>query len=246
FSFFSALPPELRCLIWEEALPGEIAPAVFFFEPGCWRREDEGSHPALRFCHERLDRVPWEIALAFVNHEARRIALPWSQKQGLQLRSCTSSDPVFVHAFRPASDALYIRPADWDLAITGIIDRIEQPDLVDQSVSTSVSSIPHIAMSETLFRNNVAFFQEILDSFNVPRILLVVFDSPLDPVSVERKDQNQIGVQQRRWQLDGLCGGAFFWDNNLNRFHFRSNGQHCRSDAVARLAEDLEELLRVY
>lgn len=109
FLHFSALAAELRNEIWHEALPKKTERALAFWKLGCWRLR--GAEPRLffEFRHDRLE-THVEKPLAFVNREARSIALPLIHEQGLRLNIRGDLHPIFVRSFDYMVDVLYLGP----------------------------------------------------------------------------------------------------------------------------------------
>ncbi|KAF2689014.1 hypothetical protein K458DRAFT_291837, partial [Lentithecium fluviatile CBS 122367] len=81
-----SLPTELRNQIRHDALSNEMEPAFAFYKTGCC--QPRGADPDLYvvFRHDLLDAPQIDMPLAFVNHEARGIALAWIREKGLVFR----------------------------------------------------------------------------------------------------------------------------------------------------------------
>lgn len=70
---------------------------------------DESKELPLVFQHHLLDKIQIEIPLAFVNHEARNVALSWIYKQDIKVRFSNNTQPyILTREFDPLSDALYV------------------------------------------------------------------------------------------------------------------------------------------
>ncbi|BCS29830.1 2EXR domain-containing protein [Aspergillus puulaauensis] len=100
FHQFPFLPPELRTMIWKEALPQQDAPALYPWKTGYWQprplqKSDkawgrhEDVHLFLEFRHDLFDHVQVDIPLFFVCQEAREVALDWIRKQGIHIHMHT-------------------------------------------------------------------------------------------------------------------------------------------------------------
>src|ERR1700755_3451136 len=98
FPLFSSLPPELRNQIWLDSLSGKVEPALFVFQKGYWHVRtitefDEeycntpgAANQSFEWRYGSLDDIQIELPLAFVNREARGIALDWIIKHGIKIR----------------------------------------------------------------------------------------------------------------------------------------------------------------
>ena len=167
FPLFSRLPPELRNQIWCNAVPDKIGPALYFYREGCWcprllSKSDKEYGPEydeniliFEFCYDLLDDAQFEVPLAFVNREARGIALAWVRKQGIELRSYENRHyPIFVRPFDPMRDALYVVLDKWFDFLCEPDNWRFQPDLFEQLVDLK-SDLTRIAVPESLLRSNV-------------------------------------------------------------------------------------------
>ena len=102
-------------------------------------KSDEGYDPEndennlnLEFRHDLLDDAQFEVPLVFVNREARRTALAWVRKQGIEIRPRENRQyPVFVRPFDPMRDALYVALDKWHDFLCEPDDRQSQPDLFE-------------------------------------------------------------------------------------------------------------------
>ncbi|OJJ02169.1 hypothetical protein ASPVEDRAFT_41648 [Aspergillus versicolor CBS 583.65] len=113
FHQFPYLPPELRTMIWKEALPKHDTPALYPWKTGYWQPrplqksdeawgQHEDVHLFLEFRHDLFDHVQVDIPLFFVSQEARELALAWIQKQGIHIhtRSHIQGQRYFNHKQR--------------------------------------------------------------------------------------------------------------------------------------------------
>ncbi|KAI0836742.1 hypothetical protein F5Y06DRAFT_298432 [Hypoxylon sp. FL0890] len=96
FPLFPRLSLKLRDKIWRDSLPDKVGPALYIYREGCWglrqlKETDEGYYPGLdyynftfEFRYDLLDDVQFDIPMAFVNREARDVALAWAREQGFR------------------------------------------------------------------------------------------------------------------------------------------------------------------
>lgn len=230
FSLFSDLPPELRDQIWRDALPEKLGPGLYFYKKGCWRprrltASDVGYDPVrddlnlvFEFRHDLLDATQFEMPLAYVNREARGIALAWIREQDMAIRPRDDKPlyPIYRRSFDPMRDALYIPLEEWENCLAEPYDRMFEPDLINRNVDF-IPDVKRIAVSEALLRREAAALGEMFHHFFWLKVLFIVIDPQpdLQPVSSDGME-----VQQR-WEFVSIGGGAFVWDEDRGRFDFR-------------------------
>ncbi|AEO66323.1 uncharacterized protein THITE_2087795 [Thermothielavioides terrestris NRRL 8126] len=164
FPFFPFFPAELRYEIWDHALQ-EFEPTRpvlhFFRRRGCWvpqpLTESDPGYIAGRKqlgMYFRTDLLEPDnqlvVPLVYVNREARRVALAWFRKQGIEIRPQPDGRALLVRPFRPELDALY---ASWQKFFEFYyepVDRLCEPDLRGQSVHLH-SAVGRIAVPEAVF-----------------------------------------------------------------------------------------------
>lgn len=245
FPLFSSLAPELRDQIWREALPDEVGLALYFWKKGCWQTwwlpEDDieyihrnpEANLMMTFRHELLDHIQFEVPLAFVNREARHIAVAWLHKHGIEMRICKNERyPIFTRAFDPVRDALYVALDQRDDFLMEVLNRLFT-DLFETMVSVGCE-VRCIAVPETLLhaqfftqetpQNGSSWLNVLFDltDFSNIRKLLVIIDEPADLQFAD----NDLKVQ-RRWEFQGTQGGSFIWNKDHGSFDFegrRYNG----------------------
>ncbi|KAI1446325.1 hypothetical protein F5Y02DRAFT_383784 [Annulohypoxylon stygium] len=216
FSLFSSLPPELRDQIWHDALPGDFGPALFIYRKGYWRprrltESDEGYDASndehnlnFEFRYDLLDDAQFELSLAFVNHEARRVALAWVREQGIKTRARKDRPyPLFQRPFDPARDALYVPFEKWDEFRCEPDDRLWEPDLYGQLVSIETEPT-RIAIPEALFRKEDALISEMFRYFYHVEVLLVVVGEQPTQLPAD---------ETHRWEFESISRGSLFWDS---------------------------------
>lgn len=234
FSLFSDLPPELRDQIWRDALPEKLGPGLCFYKKGCWRprrltASDVGYDPVrddlnlvFEFRHDLLDATQFEMPLAYVNREARGIALAWIREQDMAIRPRDDKPPypIYRRSFDPMRDALYIPLEEWENCLAEPYDRMFEPDLINRNVDF-IPDVKRIAVSEALLRREAAALGEMFHHFFWLEVLFIVIDPQPDLQPVSSDDME---VQQR-WEFVSIGGGAFVWDEDRGRFDFRG-GDH--------------------
>lgn len=167
FPLFPCLPRELRDEIWRNALPQRLEPGLYFYKPRCWcsqrltplgencdcTRHESPSN--LKYCHDLLDNHEFEIALYFVNHEARAVTLAWARKLKMQVRS-NSQPATFVWPFTPNRDVMYCPTAthlDWQYLI-GRLDMIHwEPGLFGEPTDVKLADVTSIAVPKVLIED---------------------------------------------------------------------------------------------
>ncbi|PNY23531.1 Uncharacterized protein TCAP_06526 [Tolypocladium capitatum] len=241
FPLFSSLPPELRIRIWRDALPDRDGPALYPYRKGCWcpRRiseSDDGPEHAddtylfLEFRHDLLDSVHVKAPLAFVNREARCIALAWARKRGIEMRVREDSQcPVLARPFDPVHDALYVALDKFNDFCCEPYDRLFQPDLVDQGVSSS-PDVTRIAIPEALLRSEDTTLHQVTEWFPRLAVIFIVVDA--------QPDLEDDGTKvQRRWELEGTEGRAFVRNHDHGGFDL-GDGEYVGDEALYRRIEE--------
>ena len=229
FPLFSSLPLELRDQIWRDALPGKVGPALYTYRKGCWcpRRlskseeeydpENDENNSNFEFRYDLLDDAEFEVSLFFVNREARSIALAWLREQRIEIRPCEDRHyPVFVKAFEPLRDALYVPLDKWDNFVSELVGRIFEPDFFEQLLHVK-PGITRIALPEALFRSKIDTARDLsvlLRVFQIETLFVVVGAQP----DLQSAD-NDMKVQ-RRWEFESTQGGALIWDGSRGCFEF--------------------------
>ena len=236
FPLFSSLPAELRNHIWEDALPDATEPALVAHNLECWRVQGAEPDMELEYHHELLD-VHIEMPMAFVNCEARSIAMARIRQHGLSIKPCREQYPVFTRPFNPSVDALYISRC-------GLVDIIEEalelPALEGRAVSI-ISHFRNIAMSDTNPSGKILIgdLPEFLCCFTSVKELLVVVNAPPALESVGAKSL---------WKFASAPGDAFCWTTNSRLFDICGKGEHFGDGVVAAmvswdyLAQEFTEL----
>lgn len=242
FSLFSTLPAELRNAIWHEALPDAIEPALVSFKLGYWRLQGTEDDPELIFRHDLLD-VHIEMPLAFVNHEARGIALARARELGLMPRARRDQYPIFVRPFEPTIDALHLGPGQLEDIIHEVGNRTLDPDFENRYLSIQ-SAIRSIAMSETVIRNDSAMemIPHLIHSYMSVKQLLVVVNAPPELQSAD--DHN--GEVKPHWGFICASGDVFSWNRDHQRFELHGGSEHFGDGVVRALVEGSEQVTEAF
>ncbi|PVI02154.1 hypothetical protein DM02DRAFT_670731 [Periconia macrospinosa] len=123
FPLFPRLAAELRNEVWRLALPSLIEPAVFYHKQKCMFPPEIAPDPANELHHEMFEPVYYQIPIAFVNHEARSVALAWARKHGLVLRACDDGgDPMFARRFDPGYDVMLYSAKECQKFVTDFLE----------------------------------------------------------------------------------------------------------------------------
>lgn len=173
--------------------------------------------------------------MAFVNHEARAIALARIRALGLATKTRDNHYPIFMRKFNPTTDAIYIRPGKLGDAERDIFSRMEQPDVIGQVVSPW-SEFRHIAISQaTLISESVMeYIPDLIYHFSSLRELLVVVNAPQELECAKEHDDDQV---QLAWQFATVPGDAFCWDKSRQKFTICDESMRCNDEVVSALVE---------
>jgi hypothetical protein len=227
FSLFPSLPGELRNAIWRAALPKPIAPspALIPSKPECWRFEGPADHPEITFRHELLD-IHIELPLAYVNQEARSIALPWAEEHGLEPRGRRGQYPVFVRDFEPRVDALYLGPSQLKECFDEIHNPVMDPEFEGRLFSIG-ASVHVLSMSETALRDRMALLMVsyLTDMYmvNVEQLLVIVQPA---------EDHYEDAIRDRQCGFLLAPGDVWCWDCDNKRFVVDCGNGECFGDGV--------------
>ncbi|KAI0023024.1 hypothetical protein F4780DRAFT_777147 [Xylariomycetidae sp. FL0641] len=268
FPFFSRLPPELRYLIWQAALPEECVPGLAFYRHGCWRPRwlspsDPSYYPdnevlnlALEFDCAALDEVRVDVPLFFVNREARAAAGSWLVRHDVYVRARPGGGGgdgggavFFTRAFDPDRDALYVPLDAWDQFLNEPVHRQTRPDLSDRLVDL-LSPITRLAVPEAVLHRHIPELPEIfLYYFHVRELAVVFHELPSHDGGARpgcgggaADDGGAAPKVLRPWRLDPWDGtAAFKWDEKTDQFvPSRAYTGHCLlKDASECLVEEI-------
>ncbi|KAF2150916.1 hypothetical protein K461DRAFT_313895 [Myriangium duriaei CBS 260.36] len=219
FTLFPKLPPELRNQVWRAALPELIGPALYFWEPGHWRKtwvisdNEDDEKRIIDFRYDLLDDAHFDVPLAFVNHEARDIAVQWCFEHGIAIRQhATRPTLVFKRAFNPQSDALYM-PVD---LLTDCIHEpynlcLQQPRWLNSDFYSCIPGQSCIAISEAVLSQDEMI---LIDSRYGAERINVIVNAPLDLQYADYITRKRY----QRWEMDILPGGVIRFDTETCSF----------------------------
>ncbi|KAI1776394.1 hypothetical protein F4818DRAFT_379344 [Hypoxylon cercidicola] len=190
FFLFLNLPTELRDQIWHDALDHDVGLALYAYKKGCWcprwlstfEEQFDPEHPEYNLCFEfrysLLHEARMEVPVAFVNREAQDNAITWAQKQSPRIRTCLDGHQlVFLRAFNPDRDAVYVAPDQWLDLIREPTERMFASDMLNRPIDLRHGRI-RIAMPESLVRDKAAELSELVHSYYHPIMLYIVVDTP--------------------------------------------------------------------
>jgi hypothetical protein len=252
FSKFSVLAGELRNQIWNYALPTaeEIAPALTFFKPGCWRWQ--GVQPDLEFVfHHEFLEVHVEVPMAFVNREARSIAVTRIRELGLVIKSRRDQSPVFVRRFNPEEDAIYVKPGQLDDVIMDAHKPQYDPWVEGRQWGT-FSRYRKIAMSQASFLTTLNMegiqekvealegMAELFQSACSVKDVLVIVDAPADLESASDDDKEAKPL----WKFVDAPGDVFRWSIASRRFELA--GEKRVGDGVVSAIVETDKVTKAY
>jgi hypothetical protein len=206
FSFpqFASLPPELRLLIWREAMSDDDDPALFPYRSDAWQLYSWLDAVEAELRPELLGQVRVKIPIAYVNHEARETAIAWAPNIGMEVNfHMEKSCYTFLRPFDPALDTIYIPYSlveDFNRRSWGGFTPVDDVD--DVSV---VPSELHFAVPEGLFQaESTRLLSETIWCLVSSPLLFVVADP-----QPEFEDDMSLDMQSR-WEIDGANGAMGF------------------------------------
>ncbi|CAG9982127.1 unnamed protein product [Clonostachys byssicola] len=244
FVLFPRLPPELRCVIWQQALP-DNAPTLYSYtrrrsisipltgsdRVGPFRSENDGCN--LISHQSSLADVYLELPLFFVNREANRIAAAWAREQGMLMAFCKDRQ---THAF--------LRPYDMDRDTVYIpSDEINQlssslPCMFGH-VCRSEPSLTRIAVPEEVLYQDSATLAELLDLFLMETLYVIVGIQP------GSRDGDEVQRFGGRWELASPQSNmTLVWNRSRGCFHWR-DGESVGSEQLhGQMEQAGKELVR--
>ncbi|TGO31881.1 hypothetical protein BHYA_0390g00040 [Botrytis hyacinthi] len=238
FSLFSSLALELRTQIWQESLPSEFSPALYFYKRGCWKpriftESDPGYYDGvgeqsstedlnrnLEFRYDLLDNIHVLTPLLFVNHEARKITLTWARSHGIEI----CGDPLFPRLsllFNPIRDILYVPADHLHEFFMEPVDRSYEKDMIHLTHGI-FNEVKRFAVLEAKLGCHIAMgnFDGLSDNYNT-ELLYVIINTPLGLRSVD----DDLHVQTR-WGCASLPSCTFILDSNRSAFELKGDGEN--------------------
>ncbi|THV44669.1 hypothetical protein BGAL_0597g00040 [Botrytis galanthina] len=238
FPLFSSLAPELRIQIWQESLPSEFPPALYFYKRGCWQpriftESDPGYYDGvseqsttedlnrnMEFCYDLLDSIHVQTPLLFVNHEARKITLTWACSHGIEI----CGDPLFPRLslpFNPIRDILYVSADLWDEIYVEPYIRSFEEDMIDLTHGT-FNEVKRLALPESMLGIYFASdsFERLSEYYNI-EVLYIIINEPIGLRSVD----DDLHVQSR-WECENLPSCTFLLDSERSVFELKVDGDN--------------------
>lgn len=217
FNLFPSLPPELRRLVWEKALPRPLGPQLYCYREGCWGRrtqyflpDEEGYDPELdliyEFRHELLNPVRLELPLFFVNHEANKIAVAWMRSQSLRVEFVYPPEGLFARLFDPDRDTLYVPPHEWNAFLREPALRPFEPDLVERNLDCPGVSFSRLAFSEAMLKTERDPLPDIFCWYDRVKEIFVL----RSPEPALNSEGDSIGLQGA-WEMHDVTGPVCSW-----------------------------------
>ncbi|OAA79772.1 hypothetical protein LEL_03258 [Akanthomyces lecanii RCEF 1005] len=242
FTVFPRLPVEIRLQIWHLALVPEPPGLILFcLKKGCWLpRRLSAADPhfdpahddmnlAVEFRHELLNKAEFSVSLAFVSHEARRVA--WAYVASQNLRYTDSVSGVFQRGYDATRDVLFA-PTTGILheLLTESSKRLFEPDLLMRGVDCPCPEIFRLAIT----RDGLAWlaalhFCELWDPFLALETLYVMVNVPKD-IQTRRAG--------RRWEIVSAHDTAYMWDASARQMVWR--GEHSIDGLLGQLFAQME------
>ncbi|GAM90432.1 hypothetical protein ANO11243_084750 [Dothideomycetidae sp. 11243] len=215
FHLFPLLPAELRHQIWRHALP-ELGPALLTYEEGLWCKECPTSrilrvmrnrNAYTSFRYDLLDDAHVRLPVAFVNKEARAIALRWCRKHDVvQYRSS------FKRTFNPRLDALYaplntmsrVLDEPWELPWK---DPIWREDEYSHMHNLWNFALPEFCLFD---EDNESIFA-VTKTYGSTLVYIIV-DAPM----ALQKGLQDVYRPRQRWEIEILPGGSLIFEREAN------------------------------
>ncbi|OBT67273.1 hypothetical protein VE03_02635 [Pseudogymnoascus sp. 23342-1-I1] len=244
FTCFPNLPPELRNQIWNQALLEKDRPALFSYRSGCWNplyltQSDKGYIPntdniLLEFRGSLLKPVPVEVPLYFVNHEARRAALNWAERNGTKIPAKMpplekSQRHIFGRLFDKDNDMLYVALNNFADFLIEPYHRMAEPDLFGRIVDPG-PSLRYIAVPEALLKRTPSALGEIFEWFRYIEVILIIVNA-----------DHEVGGPHR-WEIERRNGKGLFYDDEYGCFDWDHGENICDQDIYGRIEQATKQL----
>ncbi|KAF7917183.1 uncharacterized protein EAE98_010288 [Botrytis deweyae] len=254
FPLFSSLALELRTQIWQESLPWEFPPALYFYKKGCWQARiftesdpgycnevseqfgTEDLNRNLEFRYDLLDNFHVQTPLLFVNHEARKITLTWARSHGIEI----CGDPLFPRLslpFNTVRDILYLPAAE------GFDFFMEPHNRASEEGMTNLThgvfnEVKRLAVPESGLKAYfvMASFNGFSKYYNI-EALYVIINTRLGLCSID----DDLHVQSR-WECESLPLCTFLLDSKRSVFELKENGYN-EDDQIRLLTQEISRHL---
>lgn len=244
FVHFPRLPPELRHVIWQQALPGNASTLYSYTRRrsistplttseglGSDRSENEGRN--LISHQSSLADVYLELPLFFVNREANRIAAAWIQEQGILITLCEDSQThAFLRPYEMERDTVYIPSDEIDQLSSSL------PSMFGH-ICCSEPNLARIAVPEEVLYQDSSILAELLSLFLMETLYVIVGTQP------GSLDGDDIHLSGGRWELASPQSNmALVWNRSQGCFHWREGESVGSEELHGQMEQAGKELIR--
>lgn len=157
-----------------------------------------------------------ELPIAYVNQEARSIALAWAQKHGFKPQRRKDQYLGFVRPFDVDRDALYLGPHQLEECFYEVFNALMAPEMENIPVSCGCA-VKTLAISEKVARDpeTLSWLREVVDMcmMNVKELLVIVGSSDSD---------FEEAIRQRRFGFTSAPMDELSWNKETRRFKFEA------------------------
>ncbi|ETS75572.1 hypothetical protein PFICI_12516 [Pestalotiopsis fici W106-1] len=256
FPQFGKLPPELRMLVWKHSLPS-IEPALYPYITGLWEhrkiddgdarfnRSDPTANVEMYFRHELLrSGARLEIPAILVNRESHAVARAWLRdppyrvwRHNDRAPEAACDDPQhwsFQRLFDPASDIIYVAPERWLDFLSEQDSRTLDDDMIDFNPQPFGYNY-RTAVDFNVLWNAEEDFSDVVGGYfhDIQNLHVIVRGAP--------KSVND--ALSGRWRLQPAPGGHLYYDIDLERIRFKSDGYLGDTAMFKRLRKILQPLV---
>ncbi|KAL7947794.1 hypothetical protein V8C42DRAFT_315619 [Trichoderma barbatum] len=267
FPRFSRFPPELRLEIWRKSLPDLDSITLHKYKKGCWgpralpKPESEAEAEIevddlqgppqdivnFDFRHEMLDSVHVDLPLAFVNREARSVALTWLRQRGVEMRFDNDRNcRIFEQKFDPRRDALFINVNQWNDFCLEPFDRLAQPDLSSNPVNSS-TELRRIAIPHTTIGTDCSSLADVFHWFPHLEKLFIVLDIQIDSkleTLLLRGDRKKARARMmhQQWKAEDAREKTLVWNGANRRFEWKGGAGMGNTELYRKMDEIAKEI----
>lgn len=263
FPLFQLFPAELREMVWEEALPQDLGVCLFPYNGGLWQPRtlspgDEhfnAEHPEfnllLEFRSDQLEPIRIDLSLAFVNHEARRVALRWLRRNDMKLLPGHGNRPypLATRSFKYDRDILFVSPEKWRTFAHEHHNRHNEPDLHDRSVTRYQFPLRNIAVMErSVEEEHASDWCMVFQTYDANEKLFVIDKSLQGDDDADWQNHLDYASRTGRWCELGLdLVWEYTWDSGkaeMKRCKTEEKEGEGFSAIAGTMLEELNEWLR--
>ncbi|CAI6334792.1 unnamed protein product [Periconia digitata] len=206
FPSFSELPAELRNEVWKLSLPDTSAPVLVSLDVNSWNASGTEPDLCVEYQLNKRDPIYYQVPLAFVNHEARSIALAWARKHECTMLARDGKDPVFARPFDHKKDAIYLDCIDLVDIKHRYMDRTNEPDLLDRDVDI-VSDVEYVVSTQSFLQEPTLFsIKDVFDIWPMVHTWYIIEGTPSNFSSHKSK------LGGPRWEITSVEGIVSTWN----------------------------------